>query len=94
MGGRVARKESAMFAFRKVTCILCDQRIARREAMLVRDRKGFAVCRQCVERWQANGGTCPQCQAPLRGPQEAGIFLEGRRSFGHADCGALRMTTG
>jgi predicted amidophosphoribosyltransferase len=83
-----------MFGFRKVTCILCDHRVERREALLVRDRKGFAVCRQCVERWQTNGGTCPQCQAPLRGPQEAGIFLEGRRSFGHSDCGALRTTTG
>ena len=81
-----------MFGLGKATCILCDQRIARKEALAVRDRKGFTVCRHCVDRWQANGGTCPQCKSPLRGPQEAGIFLEGKRSFGHADCGALRLT--
>jgi hypothetical protein len=81
-----------MLGFGKVTCILCDHRVARKEALAVRDRKGFAVCRQCVERWQTNGGTCPSCHAPLRGPQEAGIFLEGKRAFGHADCGGLRLT--
>lgn len=82
-----------MLGFGKVTCILCDQRIARKETLAVRDRKGFAVCHRCVDRWQASGGTCPQCQSPLRGPQEAGIFLEGKRSVGHADCGGLRLTT-
>jgi hypothetical protein len=81
-----------MFGLGKSTCILCDQRVPRQEAFAVRDRKGFAVCRRCVERWRSNGGVCPECQAPLGGPQEAGIFLEGARSFGHADCGALRLT--
>lgn len=81
-----------MFGLGKVACVLCDRQVARKEAFAVRDRKGYAVCRPCVERWQANGGMCPQCHAPLRGPQEAGIFLEGTRSFGHADCGALRLT--
>ncbi|HEX3178917.1 MAG TPA: hypothetical protein VHZ49_19730 [Methylomirabilota bacterium] len=81
-----------MFGFGKSTCILCDQRVPRSEAFAVRDRKGFAVCHRCVERWQASGGTCPRCQAPLAGPQQAGIFLEGRRSFGHADCGAVPLT--
>jgi predicted amidophosphoribosyltransferase len=80
-----------MFGFGKVTCILCDQRTERKQALAVRDRKGLAVCRRCVERWQANGGICPQCRTPLRGPHEAGIFLEGKRSFGHADCGASRL---
>jgi hypothetical protein len=81
-----------MLGFGKVTCILCDQRVARKAALAVRDRKGFAVCRHCVERWQTNGGACPECQAPLRGPHEAGIFLAGNRSFGHAECGALRLS--
>lgn len=80
-----------MLGLGKVTCILCDQRVARKEALAVRDRKGFTVCRRCVERWQENGGTCPQCRTPLGGPQDAGIFLEGRRAFGHADCGGLRL---
>jgi hypothetical protein len=82
-----------MFGLGRIACILCDQRVARTAALAVRDRKGFAVCRVCVERWQASGGTCPQCHAPIRGPQEAGIFLEGKRSFGHSDCGASRLTT-
>jgi predicted amidophosphoribosyltransferase len=81
-----------MFGFGKARCILCDQRVPRHTAFAVRDRKGFAVCRRCVEQWQSNGGTCPRCKAPLRGPQEAGIFLEGKRSFGHADCGASQLT--
>jgi hypothetical protein len=82
-----------MFGFGKVACILCDHRVPRKDALSVRDRKGYAVCRFCMERWQAAGGTCPHCQAPLRGPQDAGIFLEGKRSFGHADCGASRLGT-
>jgi hypothetical protein len=80
-----------MFAFRKVPCILCDRQVARRDALPVRDRKGYAVCRFCIERWQAAGKTCPHCHTPLRGAQEPGIFLEGERSFGHADCGASRL---
>jgi hypothetical protein len=77
-----------MFGFLKVACVLCDRQVARRDAFAVRDRKGYAVCRFCIERWQAAGGTCPHCNAALRGAQEPGIFLEGKRSFGHADCGA------
>jgi len=80
-----------MFGFLKVACVLCDRQVARRDAFAVRDRKGYAVCRFCVERWQAAGGTCPHCNAALRGTQEPGIFLEGKRTFGHADCGASRL---
>lgn len=81
-----------MLGFGKVTCILCDQRVARTEALAVRDRKGLTVCRHCVDRWHDNGGTCPRCKTPLRGPHDVGIFLKGRR-VGHADCGASRLTT-
>jgi hypothetical protein len=80
-----------MFAFRKVPCILCDQQVAQGDALAVSDYKGYAVCRACMQRWQAAGGTCPRCHGPLRGAQEPGIFLEGKRSFGHPDCGALRL---
>ena len=86
-----ARKGLAMFGFGKSTCILCDQRVPNKGAFAVRDSKGLAVCRHCVDRWKGNGGTCPRCHAPLRGPQGAGIFLEGKRSFGHADCGAVPL---
>jgi len=41
-----------MFGFRRVTCILCDHRVERKAALAVRDRKGFAICRRCIERWQ------------------------------------------
>jgi hypothetical protein len=80
-----------MFGFGKSTCILCDQRVPNREAFAVRHRKGFAVCRRCVEQWQGKGGTCPKCSSPLQGPQDVGIFLEGKRTFGHADCGAVPL---
>jgi hypothetical protein len=81
-----------MFGLGKVRCILCDHRVARKQVLAVRNRKGFAVCRRCVERWHANGGTCPTCHAPLRDPQEAGIVLEGKRASVHGDCGALDPT--
>lgn len=81
-----------MFGFGKVPCFVCGQRVARKGALTVREQKGFTVCRQCLERWQARGGTCPECQTPLRGAQEPGIFLQGKGVFGHADCGALRLT--
>lgn len=80
-----------MFAFRKVPCILCDQQVARREALAVSDHKGYTVCRACIERWQSAGGMCPHCRTPLRIAQEPGIFLEGQRTFGHLDCGASRL---
>ena len=81
-----------MFGFGKATCILCDQRVPRKETFAVRDYKGFAVCRRCVDQWRSNGGTCPRCQTPLRGAQQAGIFMDGKRAIGHADCGALSLT--
>lgn len=80
-----------MFGFGKATCILCDRRVSRKEAFAVRDYKGFAICRRCVDLWRSNGGTCARCRTPLRGGQEAGIFMEGKRSIGHADCGALTL---
>ena len=81
-----------MFGFGRVTCVVCDRRVPRPEGMTVIGHKGYAVCRQCVEQWQAKGGLCPRCQAPLRSLEHAGIFLEGRRSFGHAGCGASGLT--
>jgi hypothetical protein len=80
-----------MFGFGKVPCLLCDRQVTRKEALAVQGQKGFAVCRGCIEGWQARGGKCPKCQTPLWGGQQAGIFLQGRRSFGHADCGATRL---
>jgi len=80
-----------MFGFGKVPCFICDAQVPRKAAMTVREEKGFTVCRHCLERWQARGGACPRCQAPLRGGQEPGIFLTGKRAFGHADCGAFRL---
>ena len=81
-----------MFGFGKATCILCDQRVPRKEALAARDYKAVAVCRRCLEQWRSHGAICPRCQTPLRGAQQAGIFMEGKRSIGHADCGALSLT--
>jgi hypothetical protein len=79
------------FGFGKVPCVLCDQQINRKDALKVSGQKGFTVCRPCLDRWRAAGGTCPECHTGLRGSQEPGVFLTGKRSFGHADCGAARL---
>jgi hypothetical protein len=89
--GKEHGEEADMFGFGKVTCILRDQRVDRKDALAVQRMKGYAVCRPCVDRWQAAGGTCRQCHAPLHGTQDPGIFLDGKRTFGHADCGAARL---
>jgi hypothetical protein len=80
-----------MLGFGKMPCVLCDRQVPRKEALAVQGHKGFTICRRCIEAWRSSGATCPECHTPLRGSQEAGIFLQGRRSFGHADCGAARL---
>jgi hypothetical protein len=79
-----------MFGFGKVVCVLCDQQVARKQALKVQGQNGVTICRGCLERWQVRGA-CPECGAPLRGTQEPGIFLERKRALGHADCGATRL---
>ena len=80
-----------MLGLGKTACLLCDRRVARSDAFAVRHRRGLVVCRRCIRRWEASAGRCPQCRAPLRGPQEVGIFLEGAPTAG-ADCGARHLT--
>lgn len=80
-----------MFGQSRVTCAICRIQVRRKEALRGYDRKDVAVCRTCYEQWDRAGGTCAGCQTPVRGAQEVGVFLD-RRAFGHADCGAVRLT--
>lgn len=80
-----------MFGLGRATCILCDQRVPRKDTLAIHGFKGYSVCVRCIDRWRSGGGLCPRCQSPLRGAQQAGIFMEGKRGFGHADCGALSL---
>ncbi len=77
-----------MFGFGKVPCVLCDQQSARGQHRRVRDRKGYVVCHGCYEKWDRSGRSCERCGTPVHGGQEVGLFMDGRRALGHADCGA------
>ncbi|HEV8586002.1 MAG TPA: hypothetical protein VGT02_13630 [Methylomirabilota bacterium] len=54
------------------------------------DRLEGFICGACYTAWDRTGRACAECGTPVRGAQEAGIFLE-RRALGHADCGALKI---
>jgi hypothetical protein len=81
-----------MFGFGKVTCVFCDHRVPVKEALRGRDSKDVAICAACYERWQRDGRTCAACKTAVQGPQEVGAFFKPRPSFGHADCGGVRVT--
>lgn len=76
-----------MFGLGRGPCAACDRQVPKKEALRVRDRKDLLICQSCYDRWDRGGRTCVQCQTPVRGPQEIGVFLD-RYTFGHADCGA------
>jgi hypothetical protein len=81
-----------MFRFGKVTCFFCDQRVPVREALRGGKTKEVAVCAGCYDKWERDGRTCTACRTPVRGPQDVGAFFKPRPSFGHADCGGVRVT--
>jgi hypothetical protein len=80
-----------MFGFGKVTCLFCDRRVPAKESLRGRDSKDVAVCVTCYEKWERDGRTCIACRAPVHGPQDFGAFFKPRPSFGHADCGGVRV---
>ncbi len=77
-----------MFGFREATCVLCKHRVRAREVLRGHAAKGVTVCRVCYEQWEDAGRRCAGCDAPVRGGQEVGVFMD-RQGFGHADCGAV-----
>lgn len=80
-----------MFGWGKVTCAFCKVQVPKKGVLLGYDRKGVAVCQACYEQWYRAGRKCAACEAPVRGAQEIGVFLD-RHAFGHVDCGAVRLT--
>jgi hypothetical protein len=80
-----------MFNWGKVTCAFCDRRVPRNEAMRPRDWKDFAVCTSCYGSWERAGRKCGACGTAVHGPQDVSVFEKPRRTFGHADCGGMRL---
>ena len=77
-----------MFRIGQTVCVLCRTRIPNHEVLRGRVSKGVIVCRACFNEWEQAGRRCAACDTPVRGGQEAGVFMQ-RPGFGHADCGAI-----
>ena len=80
-----------MFGWGKATCVFCDRRVPSREILKLRDWKDTAICTSCFEKWEQAGRTCGACGTVVHGPQEVSAFERPRRTFGHADCGGMRI---
>ena len=80
-----------MFGWGKATCVFCDHRVASRQVLRVRDARGVAICVGCYESWERSGRKCGACGSVVHGPQEVSAFEKPRPTFGHADCGGMRL---
>jgi len=80
-----------MFIWGKITCVFCDRRVPKKDAITVRERKGVGICKGCYRAWEQAGRRCGLCGSIVQGPQEVGAFGKPKRSFGHADCGGVRL---
>jgi hypothetical protein len=80
-----------MFGLGKATCVFCDHRVGSKEVLRARDLRGVAICVSCYESWERSGRKCGACGAVVHGPQEVSAFDKPRRTFGHADCGGMRL---
>lgn len=81
-----------MFGLGKVTCIVCRGQVSGKQALCGRHRKDIGVCRTCYDSWERSGRSCADCRYPVQGAQEVGVFPD-RLAFGHADCGAVWLTS-
>ena len=75
-----------MFGFGKVSCVVCQNQVARKDGLRLRDHKDTVICRACYKAWEQSGRKCGQCETPVRGTQSVGVFPT-RQAVGHADCG-------
>lgn len=80
-----------MFGWGKATCVFCDRRVPKTEAMRLRDWKDMAICKTCFASWEQGGRKCGQCGSVVNGRQEVSAFDKPKRTFGHADCGGMRL---
>jgi len=75
-----------MWPFAKVICQACEQASARRKLRFSPRERGFAVCRECVDRWEGKGRRCARCLDEVKPNQQLAFFRE-PKGFGHFDCG-------
>jgi len=76
--------------FGKFQCALCGQQRPMAERARRSERPPLHFCAGCVERWTRAGRKCVRCGAAVTGAQELGFFPE-QKTFGHYDCGGLRL---
>jgi hypothetical protein len=82
-----------MFGIGTTACTLCGHRVARKSAMRAPAWDDVAICPPCYEAWARAGRTCAECQVTVAGTEAVSAFLAPRRSFGHARCGGVALTT-
>jgi hypothetical protein len=79
-----------MFGFGLSTCFFCERRVPKKTVF--RGQDDVAICLGCYEKWAQEGRQCSQCKTVVHGPQDLAAFFKPRPSFGHADCGGVRLT--
>ncbi len=82
-----------MFSWGKATCVFCDRRASTKEMIRLRDWKDMAICTACYSAWERAGRKCGQCGAVVHGTQKVSAFEKPKRTFGHADCGGMRLVS-
>ena len=82
-----------VLGFYRVTCSCCASRVLRRHARKGMNGGNAYVCTSCYARWEQTGRKCTACDAPVRGLQDVGLFVD-RKALGHADCGGVRVLWG
>lgn len=85
------RASSDMFGWGMSTCIFCDRRVSSKEVLPLRDWKNVAICTACYAGWEKNGKKCGACGTVVHGMPEVSAFEKPKRTFGHADCGGMRI---
>jgi predicted amidophosphoribosyltransferase len=79
-----------VFGFGKTFCVLCDHRVAKREASSFDGRADIAVCTVCQHKWHESGRLCARCKTPVAADNELGMFFD-RYALGHVACGAVQL---
>src|SRR3989442_13603004 len=75
----------------KETCVMEVDLMVRMVFLRALERMDVAICVGCYESWERAGRKCGACGTVVKGPQEVSAFDKPRRTFGHADCGGMRL---
>jgi hypothetical protein len=81
-----------MLTFTRVTCLSCEHRVASRATLRGGQDGQVAVCIVCWGAWARDGRICAVCRGMLHEEEEFGALFRPRPSFGHVQCGGIRMT--